>query len=54
MEDKHKNTLALLEAMLDSTNDRIKDPYYSDQVTWLEGQAQKIKLQINAIKAVPN
>lgn len=50
MTKKQIDTLAVLEAQLDSARQRIKDPYYRDQAEWLQGQIEKLETQIKRIK----
>jgi prefoldin subunit 5 len=50
MTKKNLDTLAVLEAQRDSAMERIKDPYYRDQVEWLQGQIEKLNTLIRKIK----
>ena len=50
MTKKQQDTLAVLEAHRDSAMKRIRDPYYRDQVEWLQGQIDKLNTLIRKIK----
>lgn len=50
MTKKQMDNLAVLNAQLDSANERLKDYYYRDQREWLMGQIEKLEGLIRKIK----
>lgn len=50
MTKKSLDTLAVLEAQLDSAKERIKDPYHAYNVEWLHGQIEKLEAHIKRIR----
>lgn len=47
---KIHDTLALLEHQLDSANERVKDPFYSDIKPWMIKQIKKLEKEIYKLK----
>jgi len=47
---KINDTLAVLEAQLDSAYQRVDDPYHVESKAWLASQIVKLEIQINKLK----
>jgi hypothetical protein len=47
---KINDTLAVLEAQLDSAYQRVDDPYHTESKAWLASQIVKLEIEINKLK----